>query len=303
MAEVIKFPADQIDYGSTSMDQTVGKLSVPLGLRLRAFPFTNLPTDRASPRGELVDITLPMPIGVGSQIQNNYAQDFAKEAGTIAKLFTENGNLTTNLLNLPGRFLYDRFQDISGIDSGRRPMDSTEMDFISTLKRKYDFSWVLTATSYEESQQIIRIGNLALAYSIPSALPSSTRMIAPPFWTIDVVEGGSSNGQGGYSSSGTQDLNRDFLSSPKACYCTSVSVDRDASAVYTRSRGNGRVPISIALSMNFVEIDPLLKAEDSNAFVSRSELRAGINRSTGIAGDLIDPRVTALGIIRGDIGF
>jgi len=273
----ITFPPDELDVQVTSMEQSVGKLSVPLKLKLRAFPYSNLPKNRATPSGTLLTITLPMPDAVGSSTNLNYNNDTAKEAGSIAKLFTEAGNLTTNLFNLPGRILFDKFQSYTGVDSGRRTMDTTEMDFLSTYKRKYSFTWVLTATKVEESQTIVNIGNLASAYSLPSAVPSSTRMIAPPLWSIDVVAGGISDGAGGFSSNGSSQLNRDFLSSPKTCVCTDVTVDRDSSAVYTTS--TGRYPISLSLSMSFIEIDPILKADGSDAFVSRSELRAGINRS------------------------
>jgi len=268
----ITFPPDELDVQVTSMEQSVGKLSVPLKLKLRAFEFSNLPDARANPSNELLSITLPMPEGVGSSTDLNYTQDTAKEAGTIAKLFTETGNLGANLLDLPGRVLYDKFQSATGVDIGRRVMDVTEMDFISAFKRKYSFSWVLTATSVQESKTILNIGNLATAYSLPSADTSSTRMIAPPLWTIDVVAGGISDGDGGFTASGSSQLNRDFLSSPKTCVCTNVTVDRDSSAVYTTSEG--RYPISISLTMNFVEIDPILKARTTDQFVSRSELRS-----------------------------
>ena len=202
----------------------------------------------------------------------------AKEQGSVAKIFTETGNLATNLLNLPGRIIADQFQSLSGVDLGRRPMDVTELSLNKAEKRRYSFNWVFTSISHDQSAEMVKICNLLTSFSLPSTAGTggfggSTRMIMPPMWTIEVAAG--SNGTYSNNSFAKQA----FLQEPKTCFLTNVSVDRDTSALMI-SDGNYKLPTSFALSIGLTEIDPLLRKDGGvdggviGELQSRSEIRA-----------------------------
>ena len=264
---------DEVNNAGTQED-TVGKTQVPLFLILRCHEFSNTPSVRANGGAKLHEFILPFPESAPTALNISYNEELAKEQGIVAKLFTETGNLGSNLLNLPGRIIGDQFQSLSGVDLGRRPMDVTELSLNKAEKRRYSFNWVFTSISFEQSAEMVKICNLLTSFSLPSTAGTggaggSTRMIMPPMWTIEVSTG--SNGT--YSNNSF--AKTAFLQNPKTCFLTNVSVDRDTSALMNVP-GNYKLPTSFALSIGLTEIDPLLRKDGGviGELQSRSEIRA-----------------------------
>jgi len=264
---------DEVNTSGTQED-AVGKTSVPLFLILRCHEFSNTPSVRANGGAKLHEFILPFPESAPTALNISYNEELAKEQGIVAKLFTETGNLGSNLLNLPGRIIGDQFQSLSGVDLGRRPMDVTELSLNKAEKRRYSFNWVFTSISFEQSAEMVKICNLLTSFSLPSTAGTggfggSTRMIMPPMWTIEVSTG--SNGT--YSNNSF--AKSAFLQNPKTCFLTNVSVDRDTSALMNMP-GNYKLPTSFALSIGLTEIDPLLRKDGGviGELQSRSEIRA-----------------------------
>lgn len=261
---------------ATTQSGQIGQTNVPLILQLRCFEFTNSPTPRAVPSSAVASFKLPFPETTTTGTNIAYNEELAKEQEIVAKIFTEGGNLVSNLLNLPGRFIKDTFQSMSGVDLGRRPMDVTELSFIKAEKRKYSFNWVFTSISYEQSKAMVNMASALTAFSLPSSagyggFGGSTRMIMPHMWTMEVIDP--------TTATNTAFSTIAFLEQPKTCFLTSVAVDRDTSAIM-RSPGAAKapMPVTFALSLNFTEIDPLLR-DPAGSFgsqvISRSELRSG----------------------------
>jgi len=275
---------DEVNRAGSQAD-TVGKTSVPLFLILRCHPFSNTPGTRANPKTVLQKFILPFPESAPTGANVRYNEELAKEQAIVAKIFTETGNLASNLLSLPGRIIKDQFQSLSGVDLGRRPMDVTELSFIKAEKRQYNFNWVFTSISNDQSLNMIDACNKLTSFSLPSTAArgiveggGSTRMIMPPMWTINAVSKASSG-----VSINNKGLNKAFLQNPKTCFLTNVSVDRDTSALMsdkvmvdprTRELADTFNPTSFALSLSFMEIDPLLRDDVKGELKSRSEIRA-----------------------------
>jgi hypothetical protein len=220
---------------------------------------------------------LPFPEETTTGTNIAYNEELAKEQEIVAKIFTETGNLFSNLLNLPGRFIKDTFQSMSGVDLGRRPMDVTELSFVKAEKRKYSFNWVFTSISHAQSLAMVNMASALTAFSLPSTAGSgvfvgggSTRMIMPHMWTMEVIDS--------TKATNTAFSTIAFLEQPKTCFLTKVAVDRDTSAIM-RSPGVGApMPVTFALSLDFTEIDPILRdpaGKFGSQVISRSELRSG----------------------------
>ena len=262
----------------------VGENNVPLILALRCFEFSNSPGPRANPSSQVATFKLPFPEVTSTGARISYNEELAKEQGVIAKMFTERANMKSNFWNLSGRIVKDTFQSLSGVDLGRRPMDVTELSFVKAEKRKYSFNWVFTSISYGESENMVEMARALTAFSLPSTAGrgllvggGSTRMIMPHMWTMEVLD--VEAGGGGMNTKKATDT---FLEQPKTCFLTNVSVDRDSSALM-RSAGRpndgskNAMPISFALSLDFTEIDPVLRdpASGNTNIISRSEVRSG----------------------------
>tara|TARA_R110000851_G_scaffold158986_2_gene302131 strand:- start:638 stop:1363 length:726 start_codon:yes stop_codon:yes gene_type:complete len=230
---------------------------------------------------------LPFPEETTTGTNIAYNEELAKEQEIVAKIFTETGNLFSNLLNLPGRFIKDTFQSMSGYDLGRRPMDVTELSFIKAEKRKYSFNWVFTSISYAQSLAMVNMASALTAFSLPSSAGysgagGSTRMIMPHMWTMEVIDSASAPGPlslpGRISASNTAFSTIAFLEQPKTCFLTKVAVDRDTSAIMRSPGAKAPMPVTFALSLDFTEIDPILRdptGKFSSEVISRSELRSG----------------------------
>ena len=276
-------PDDDLATGTNSQSDNVGKTSVPLFLVLRCHPFTNTPGERAKPSETIQEFILPFPESAPTALNIAYNEELAKEQGLVMKaLYSETGNMVSNLMNLPGRIIKDQFQSLSGVDLGRRPMDVTELSFIKAEKRRYSFNWVFTSISTDQSKGMVEACNKLTSFSLPSTAGfagagGSTRMIMPPIWSINVIQKASSG-----TAINNEGLNKAFLQNPKTCFLTNVSVDRDTSSlmpggINLRTRNStGLNPTSFALSLSFTEIDPLLRDDAAGELKSRSELRAGI---------------------------
>ena len=276
-------PDDDLATGTNSQSDNVGKTSVPLFLVLRCHPFSNTPGERAKPSETIQEFILPFPESAPTALNIAYNEELAKEQGLVMKaLYSETGNMVSNLMNLPGRIIKDQFQSLSGVDLGRRPMDVTELSFIKAEKRRYSFNWVFTSISTDQSKGMVEACNKLTSFSLPSTAGfagagGSTRMIMPPIWSIDVIQKASSG-----TAINNEGLNKAFLQNPKTCFLTNVSVDRDTSSlmpggINLRTRNStGLNPTSFALSLSFTEIDPLLRDDAAGELKSRSELRAGI---------------------------
>ena len=274
-------PTNDEVNGAGSQAANVGKTSVPLFLILRCHPFSNTPGTRANPEKVLQKFILPFPESAPTGVNVRYNEELAKEQAIVAKIFTETGNLASNLLSLPGRIIKDQFQSLSGVDLGRRPMDVTELSFIKAEKRQYNFNWVFTSISKSQSDSMVEACNKLTSFSLPSTAArgiveggGSTRMIMPPMWTMGVATSSSGTVVNNYFN------NRNFLQHPKTCFLTNVSVDRDTSSLFAidKSQGSGKgefkFPVSFALSLSFTEIDPLLRDDANGELKSRSEIRA-----------------------------
>jgi len=276
-------PDDDLATGTNSQSDNVGKTSVPLFLVLRCHPFSNTPGERAKPSETIQEFILPFPESAPTALNIAYNEELAKEQGLVMKaLYSETGNMVSNLMNLPGRIIKDQFQSLSGVDLGRRPMDVTELSFIKAEKRRYSFNWVFTSISTDQSKGMVEACNKLTSFSLPSTAGfagagGSTRMIMPPIWSINVIQKASSG-----TAINNEGLNKAFLQNPKTCFLTNVSVDRDTSSlmpggINLRTRNStGLNPTSFALSLSFTEIDPLLRDDAAGELKSRSELRAGI---------------------------
>ena len=184
---------------ATTQSGQIGQTNVPLILQLRCFEFSNSPTPRAVPSSAVATFKLPFPEETTTGTNIAYNEELAKEQEIVAKIFTEGGNLVSNLLNLPGRFIKDTFQSMSGFDLGRRPMDVTELSFIKAEKRKYSFNWVFTSISYAQSLAMVNMASALTAFSLPSSAGysgagGSTRMIMPHMWPMEVIDSASAPG-------------------------------------------------------------------------------------------------------------
>ena len=267
---------------ATTQSGQIGQTNVPLILQLRCFEFTNSPGPRAVPSSAVASFKLPFPETTTTGTNIAYNEELAKEQEIVAKIFTEGGNLVSNLLNLPGRFIKDSFQSMSGVDLGRRPMDVTELSFVKAEKRKYSFTWVFTSISHDQSKAMVEMARALTSFSLPSTTTSlgvegsSTRMIMPHMWTMEIIDSS--------SSSNTKFSTNAFLEQPKTCFLTNVAVDRDTSALMRSSDPDDAaklLPITFSLSINFTEIDPILRDSVGNVtdLISRSELRSGSRRT------------------------
>lgn len=271
----------------TNLSYLGSNFNSPFSTVISVFEYSNEKFTRAKLGGAepIATFVLPAPREFTTQLKSSLEEDLrAKEVGSIAALFGFGDDEVAQAIaseafsETLGRIAQDLGDAVSGRDS-HRVMDYTETYYTKSEKRRFTLSWDLLMGTTSQSDSIISIFDSLSGFSLPNTTIGEDylfRVSPPSMVRIDLTS--SIQSETDKASSfvrNSNPLTNTWLSNPKLCLISSVTVKRDVSSIFVSKR-----PTNIVGILELVEIEPLFRSisrEDS----TKSEI---ITRSQAILG-------------------
>ena len=254
-AEPMSWPSS--GFGSS----TRGGMQIPVHINFVADVYENKQMFRENAiKGNLADITLPLPMDLTDSSAINYATGQSETTGGIWDMtpggWRETWRSWFGLKTLAADFL--------GTSSlyGQRPMDERDSIFKGAEFRSHSFAWILVPKNKTMGKKIDEIVKTfqRMAYPMSSADEVYSRVVHPPVWQIstkDYVNG----------------LENTWVIDPLPAVLEKVSIKTADGALH---QTQGGYPAATALSVTFKELEPAINT--GKFLQSRSQLRGGAGR-------------------------
>ena len=250
-----KFPPN--GYGGV----TSRGMQIPVSINFCADVYENKQMFRENAiKGNLADITLPLPNNLTDDTQINYARGQAETTGGIWDM-TPGGWRETWRSWFGLKTLASDFLGTSSLYA-QRPMDESDNIYKGAELRKHSYAWILIPKNETEGAIVDSIVKTfqRMAYPMASNDEIYSRVIHPPIWQIRTFDYINKN-------------NNTWVIDPLPSSLTSVSIQTADGSLH---QTQGGYPAATALKVNFAELEPAINTGEF--LQSRSQLRGGAAR-------------------------
>jgi len=259
-----------------------GSFNSPFNILINVFEYSNDKSTRSSGGGDIqASFVLPAPREFTTQIKSRIDEDVrAKEVGSVtAALGGGEDEVSSEIaLGAFSEMLTRSYEDFSnafnGVDA-YRVMDSTESYYSKSEKRRFVLSWDILTEGRFDTLQVLKVFDNLTAYSLAEASSANKIFrVTPPYMASIQVCDASTAEDGAVTVSNNDELTDVWLSSPRLCLISSVTVKRDVTSIFPE-----KVPNNLVGIVELTEIEPMFRYKDGMS--TRSQVIQGLAKDFG----------------------
>jgi hypothetical protein len=231
----------------------------------------------------LADIWMPPPKNINGIDSINYTREGASQGGLFPNVSTQ--GFWEEITTLGG--LIPAIQDVLGLSEATMAqvaMDESESVFKGAGLREHNYEWNLVTLDEDDAVAIENVTRMFHIWGYPGASwqTTSSRMIHPPMWIINIASPSSAGTASGVGGSGfragnvrSEKMSWRWGQNPLLSVLKSVNITTQGAAAGSFAFGSksNSYPPQVNISLSFIELEPAVRSENNNQLISRSQVR------------------------------